>query len=198
MIIYKTTNLINNKSYIGQDSHNNPNYLGSGVYLNRSIKKYGKEKFVKEIVAYCDTKDTLDFLEKFYIKFFDSRNPEKGYNLMDGGEGGDTMSGKKATKGQLRGLTFGRGSGKNNGNYKKKHPGIYNVGKNNPAKRPEVRKKIKQSMLKIWENEEYRKKLSNSQVIAQNRPEVKQKRSKSVTGENNPNYRHGNRCRKNI
>ena len=39
MIIYKTTNLITGKIYIGQDSKNNPKYLGSGKYLNLSIKK---------------------------------------------------------------------------------------------------------------------------------------------------------------
>ena len=44
MIIYKTKNLVNNKIYIGQDKNNNPKYLGSGLILNRSIKKYGKEK----------------------------------------------------------------------------------------------------------------------------------------------------------
>jgi hypothetical protein len=37
MIIYKTTNLINDKIYIGKDKHNNPKYYGSGLILNRSI-----------------------------------------------------------------------------------------------------------------------------------------------------------------
>ena len=36
MIIYKTINLITGKIYIGQDSKNNPNYLGSGKYIKRS------------------------------------------------------------------------------------------------------------------------------------------------------------------
>ena len=48
MVIYKTTNLINGKIYIGQDSKNNPKYLGSGVIFLKAIKKYGKENFVKE------------------------------------------------------------------------------------------------------------------------------------------------------
>ena len=40
MIIYKTTNLVNGKIYIGQDAKNNPKYLGSGVYL---VKTYTSE-----------------------------------------------------------------------------------------------------------------------------------------------------------
>lgn len=45
MIVYKTINLINNKIYVGQDSKNRDDYLGSGTYLNRSIKKIWKRKF---------------------------------------------------------------------------------------------------------------------------------------------------------
>ena len=47
MIIYKTTNLVNKKIYIGQDSKNNPEYLGSGAIVKKAIKKYGKENFKK-------------------------------------------------------------------------------------------------------------------------------------------------------
>jgi hypothetical protein len=56
MIIYKTTNTINNKIYIGKAIHNNPKYLGSGLLLNRAIKKYGREMFVREVI---DTAETL-------------------------------------------------------------------------------------------------------------------------------------------
>ena len=44
MIIYKTINKINNKIYVGQDSKNNYNYLGSGKILKKAINKYNKEK----------------------------------------------------------------------------------------------------------------------------------------------------------
>lgn len=86
MIIYKTTNLVTKKIYIGQDSKNRLNYFGSGSYIKKSIKKHGIENFTKEVVAICDTKDKLDFLEKFYIKFYNSKVPS-GYNLTDGGGG---------------------------------------------------------------------------------------------------------------
>ena len=50
MIIYKTTNLVNGKIYIGKDKNNNPSYLGSGKILKLAIKKYGKENFTKETI----------------------------------------------------------------------------------------------------------------------------------------------------
>ncbi len=45
MIIYKTTNLVNQKFYVGKDTHNNPNYYGSGKRLKLAIQKYGIENF---------------------------------------------------------------------------------------------------------------------------------------------------------
>ena len=45
MVIYKTTNLINGKIYIGKDSNNNEHYIGSGVKLLKAIKKYGRSNF---------------------------------------------------------------------------------------------------------------------------------------------------------
>jgi hypothetical protein len=50
VIIYKTTNLINNKIYIGKSNTNNSDYLGSGKRLKLAIKKYGKENFKKEML----------------------------------------------------------------------------------------------------------------------------------------------------
>jgi hypothetical protein len=67
MVIYKTTNLINGKIYVGQDTKNNPNYLGSGKKLKFALKKYGIENFKKEILEECSTLDELNELEKYWI-----------------------------------------------------------------------------------------------------------------------------------
>lgn len=83
MIIYKTTNLINGKFYIGQDSKNNPKYLGSGSLLKNAIKKYGKENFVKEILEECCSLEELSKREKYWIK--ETKSQELGYNISDGG-----------------------------------------------------------------------------------------------------------------
>ena len=70
MIIYKTTNLINGKIYIGQDSKNDPKYIGSGYLLIKSIKKYGKNNFKKEILEICQNKFDLNIREIFWINFY--------------------------------------------------------------------------------------------------------------------------------
>jgi group I intron endonuclease len=90
MIIYRTTNLINQKFYIGKDTHNNPNYYGSGKKLKLAIKKYGKENFKKEILEICETKEQLNEREKYWIEKLNAIN--EGYNISLGGDGGDTIS----------------------------------------------------------------------------------------------------------
>ena len=68
--IYIITNTLDGKIYIGKHSTDdlNDGYLGSGIHIKRAIKKYGKENFTKEILAYTDTKDSLNWLEKYYIR----------------------------------------------------------------------------------------------------------------------------------
>lgn len=93
-IIYKTTNKVNNKFYVGQHQTENLNdsYLGSGLLLSRAIKKYGIENFEREILEECDNKHLMNEREKFWIERFDARNKDIGYNIAFGGEGGDTWS----------------------------------------------------------------------------------------------------------
>jgi group I intron endonuclease len=85
MIIYKTTNLINGKIYIGQDFKNNPKYLGSGKLLKLAVKKYGIDNFSKETLCVCSNEKELDEKEIFYIKKFNSTNRDFGYNICEGG-----------------------------------------------------------------------------------------------------------------
>lgn len=91
MIIYKITNKINNKIYIGQDSNNNPNYYGSGIYIKKAIKKYGKNNFIKEILQECKTVDELNKAEIYWIDKLNSTDDKIGYNLTGGGMGQGKM-----------------------------------------------------------------------------------------------------------
>lgn len=86
MIVYKTTNKLNGKIYIGKDAKNDPNYLGSGILLKQAMKKYGRANFEKEILEYC-TPANIDEREKYWIEFTQAK--QRGYNLADGGQGGD-------------------------------------------------------------------------------------------------------------
>lgn len=90
MVVYKTTNTINGKFYVGQDSKNNPSYLGSGVLLKKAIEKHGRENFVKEILEVCNTKEQLNEREIFWIE--ETKAREVGYNLAEGGHGGSTYT----------------------------------------------------------------------------------------------------------
>lgn len=88
MIIYKTTNLLNGKIYIGKDANNTEKYLGSGKLLNRALKKHGRRNFKKEILEKCNP-ENINIREQFWIDKMNSQTPN-GYNLTAGGSGGRT------------------------------------------------------------------------------------------------------------
>ena len=90
MIIYKITNLITNKFYVGKDETNTPTYMGSGKWIKNSANKHGIENFSKEILEVCNDSDHLAEREMFWIKKLNTNNPVVGYNLTDGGDGGNT------------------------------------------------------------------------------------------------------------
>ncbi len=93
--IYCTTNLVNGKKYIGQDSNNNPKYFGSGVAFAGALKKYGKENFEKEILQYCINQEDLNESEIYWIDYFGAVKSDLFYNLADGG----LIFGKRFKKG---------------------------------------------------------------------------------------------------
>jgi len=91
MNIYKVTNTINKKVYVGKDTHDDEDYLGSGTLIKRAVKKYGKHNFRKEILARCETIDELNTQEIDCIAHLDCIHP-KGYNILFGSMGGDTIT----------------------------------------------------------------------------------------------------------
>ncbi len=96
MYIYKITNRITNKIYIGKSTdsrnHKKISYYGSGLLINRSIEKYGIDNFDKDIIEECKNNDELCEREKYWIKFYNSTDVNLGYNISAGGDGGDTFS----------------------------------------------------------------------------------------------------------
>ena len=83
--VYKITNNKNGKFYIGAHKTENlkDDYFGSGVALKKSIKKYGKENFTKEILKFCESESEMYNLEKELVII-----SETSYNMTLGGVGG--------------------------------------------------------------------------------------------------------------
>ena len=94
-LIYKITNICNNKIYIGKLSRKRDfnSYWGSGVLLKRSIKKYGIEQFKKEIIEEV-SKEEVNKRERYWIKKLRANDIRIGYNLTLGGDGGDVFTHK--------------------------------------------------------------------------------------------------------
>jgi len=89
MIVYEIKNKVNGKSYIGQHSSNDlGNYWGSGKLIKMAIHKYGVGNFDKFVLEKCSNKEELNEREKYWI--IEKDTIRNGYNLTEGGTGGDT------------------------------------------------------------------------------------------------------------
>ena len=84
-LVYKITNTINGKFYIGcHKTYNlNDGYFGSGKILKLAVTKYGIENFVKEIIYEASTSEEMFQKEKELVQI-----GKHSYNLKLGGQGG--------------------------------------------------------------------------------------------------------------
>lgn len=166
-IVYKTTNLINSKIYIGVHSskHLTDRYLGSGVILSSAIKKYGRSSFIRENLFVFDTVD------KAYNKEAELVNEEfvlrnDTYNAAVGGNGGNRhfrdvkSTNKRISMAQKERMAspdyapwnlgkkcpeIGRAISKT-----RKERGISYSGKNNPMYGVDLRTKLTEDEIKLW------------------------------------------------
>ena len=88
-IVYKITNKVNGKIYIGkhQTERVNDEYFGSGKRLKYAISKYGRANFVKEILHVFDTEDEMNVKEAELVSEEFCKRDDT-YNLCSGGKGG--------------------------------------------------------------------------------------------------------------
>lgn len=101
--IYKTTNLINNKMYIGKHECKiyDSSYYGSGKNIISAIKKYGIKNFKNEILDTAETIEELNQLEIYYISVYKEKYKKNCYNIAKGGDGGNTLLHKSIEEKQL-------------------------------------------------------------------------------------------------
>ena len=98
--IYKHTNKINNKSYIGKTENpknrwaNNGNKYKTCPRFWSAIISYGWNNFTHEILFESNDINIINEKEKEYINIYKTLDPQYGYNLAEGGTGGNTWGGK--------------------------------------------------------------------------------------------------------
>ena len=96
--IYKFTNLVTSKIYIGKRQSNtfDKYYYGSGKTWKQDLQLYGKNNIQREVIGWYYDYQSLLEAEKYWIKYYDARNPSVGYNIHKGGYGGNSLNDKEA------------------------------------------------------------------------------------------------------
>ena len=92
--VYIHTNKVNGKRYIGVTTYSPEKRWASGYKHNKhfdaAIKKYGWDNF-DHFILEVDSEELMYKLEKQYIEYYQTTNPEKGYNSSRGGESGHNL-----------------------------------------------------------------------------------------------------------
>jgi len=186
MYIYKTTNLITGKIYIGKCQRSiekSIDYFGSGKAITASIKKHGKELFVKEILQVCESIKELFDAEREWVIKLDSTNQAIGYNIMI------PKSHSWSIYKEIDPEKYNSIRKKLSESVKKsyeKNPLLKELRKN--PKTEKTRKKISDALIGHEVSEAAREKLRQINLGKPLSEEHKNNISKSITGEKNPFY----------
>lgn len=189
MGIYKITNMINGKAYIGQaknierrwkthiTKHNNPKNKEYNKVLYCAMRKYGFENFEFEILIECE-EELLDLMEIYYIEkyntYIHSEN-SNGYNMNKGGGG---SKGAKRTRKQKKNLSIkAKERFKNKENcpfYGKKHTEESKNKSSESHKKENLSKetleKMRNSALGRTHSEETKQKMKNNRKYGKENP----------------------------
>ena len=170
-IIYKHTNKINGKVYIGQTCQDPETRYGSnGVgyrmcpYFYHAILKYGWENFDHEILFKNLSKEEANKIEIETIEKYNSRNPIFGYNLRKGGDGFTTEDSKAlwANPEYRKTISEANKAVWANEEYHNKRSALYKE----QWKDPEKRERRSKQAVKRWANEEFHEKAHKAVLSA--------------------------------
>ncbi len=135
--VYKITNLVNNKIYIGKTCKNIKNRFeshkiaaikktpGDYFYIHRAMNYYGIDNFIIEELASFNTDQEAKDAETLYIKQFNSKDKSIGYNLTNGGDGVSGCKWPEESRKKFSNSKKGKCLGKDNPFYGKKHTKEY-------------------------------------------------------------------------
>lgn len=107
MIIYKATNLVNGRIYIGQTIEPLRKRLTKHLceangrrttYFHKALHKYGIENFKWQVICICPNINSLNAQESYYIAHYQSNVLNVGYNLTSGGDNCQVSDETKRTK----------------------------------------------------------------------------------------------------
>lgn len=180
-VIYKVTNIVNNKIYIGQTINLNKRKIRHiqqskipKTYFERAINKYGEDKFIWEIICYCIDKDDLNQKEIEFINFYGGANSNLNYNSRDGGSGGKLSTESLEKMKKSRRVPWS----------KKRREAC----KNKPLSE-EHKKKISNSIKNRYKNDPIlRQKQSENAKNRKHTEKTKNKLSEMRIGDKNPRY----------
>lgn len=184
--IYCTTNILNNKRYIGKHSTTNINdgYLGSGRIILQAIERYGREHFERKIIHVVENESELNYWEKYYIEKYNTI--AEGYNITKGGEGVLGLRHSEETKQkiseQLKGQELPK-STKQKMSKAKKGKTPNNAGKK-MSEESSDKKREWYANLPEEEKQQYKKKRTNwyANLSEEEKQKINEKRSKSMKG----------------
>ena len=202
-LIYKHTNLINGKVYIGQTCQDPKKRWGNGLsqykhnkYFLAAINKYGWDNFSHEILRDSLTENEMRYWEKYYIDFYDSLNPQKGYNLVEGGVSSPFVSLWKDNEFRDRRSKEQSLMMKQKMQDPEQKKQLIEAGKrywqNNPKAKEEQSKRMTNTLNKLWQDDEYRNKQSiRFKEYLENHKEQQVAHAKKNARKNweNPEYR---------
>ena len=154
--VYKTTNLINGKIYIGIHSTEDldDGYIGSGVTFRHAVNKYGKENFHKEIIHQCSSREEASNMEATLVtESFCLKSTN--YNMRTGGD--ECYAHHPATRKKMSEARKGSKLPK----YRVEQIRKYML-ENNPMNNKDSRDKIRDAKLGVARSEELKKKVSDT------------------------------------
>lgn len=173
-VIYCHTHVASGRRYIGMTKKTmmfrwnrhvyDATRLKRRTHFTNAIRKYGKNAFAHEVLEVCYDFEVASLAERCWIELYDTRNPEMGFNFLEGGRGDDRRSVP---------------------NSPWKTPGFrerHAKAMKGVLQKPEVKKKMSDASKKAWSDPEYREQHTRKTNAFVRSPEWREKARQQQLG----------------